>query len=283
MHRLILLPIIAAILILACASEPETFDERLTAGERAFVNGEFFKARGYLLQALNEKPSDRRLLYLLGLTFSRELMYDSAAFYLGRANTLYPDDREINLSLYEAAQNINDWESARAALRVLIATGDPEEDHLEKLAELSLQIEDLPWAHYYYGQLREKEPDNPNRWVQVANTAADLGSLQVAIGIVDGAVEKFGPNESFLANKGIYYAALKQYPKSEEIFRSLISSDSTAIAYRINLASVLASQDDSRKKREALQIYRMVRDALGADVWVDSLIDGLESELGETN
>lgn len=283
MHRLILLPMSAALLILACASEPETFDERLKAGERAFVSGDYFKARGYLLQALNEKPSDRGLLYLLGLTYSRELMYDSAAFYLGRANTLYPDDREINLGLYDAALNVEDWESARAALRVLVETGDPVESHLETLAELSLQMEDLPWAHYYYGQLLEKEPDNPDRWVQVANTAADMGSLQVAMGIVDSAVEKFGPNETFLSNKGIYHAVLKQYTESEEIFRSLILSDSTAIAYRMNLASALASQDDPQKKREALELYRMVHDVLGADVRMDSLIEVLESEIGGTN
>lgn len=283
MHRLILLPLSAALLILACASEPETFDERLKAGEHAFVSGDYFKARGYLLQALNEKPSDRGLLYLLGLTYSRELMYDSAAFYLGRANTLYPDDREINLGLYDAALNVEDWESARAALRVLVETGDPVESHLETLAELSLQMEDLPWAHYYYGQLLEREQDNPNRWIQVANTAADMGSLFVALELLDSAVEKFGPNETFLSNKGIYYAVLKRYPESEDIFRALILSDSTAIAYRINLASALASQDEPQKKREALELYRLAQDVLGADARMDSLIEVLEAEIGGAN
>lgn len=283
MHRLLLIPLIAAILILACASEPETFDERLKAGERAFVGGEYFKARGYLLQALQEKPSDRHPLYLLGLTYSRELMYDSAAYYLGRANILYPDDREINLGLYEAALNIEDWESARAALRVLVKTGDPVESHLETLAELSLQMEDLPWAHYYYGQLLNKESDNPNRWIQTANTAADMGSLFVAIDLLDSAIEEFGPNESFLANKGIYHAVLGQYPESEKIFRSLIVADTTAIAYRINLASALASQPDKQKKREALSLYFLARDVLGADSRLDSLIGVLETELGDTN
>ena len=42
MNRLILILLSAAILILACASEPETFDERLKAGERAYLDGEFF-------------------------------------------------------------------------------------------------------------------------------------------------------------------------------------------------------------------------------------------------
>ena len=281
MYRLIMLPLCAVILILACASEPETFDEQLKAGKRAFVDGEFFKARGYLLQALDEKPSEREVLYLLGLTYSRELMYDSAMFYLGRAVILNPDDREINLGLYEAALNVEDWTTARTALRVLVKTGDPVESHLESLAELSLQLEDLPWAHYYFGQLLEREPENPNRYVQFANTAADFGSLQVAMGILDSAIEKFGPNETFLANKGIYLAVLRQYTESEKIFRSLILSDSTAIAYRMNLASALASQDDPAKKREALEIYRIVQNVLGSDPRLDSLISGLESRLGE--
>ncbi|MDH4035312.1 MAG: hypothetical protein OEV80_16085, partial [candidate division Zixibacteria bacterium] len=171
-------------------------------------------------------------------------------------------------------------EAARAALRVMVETGDPIQSHLEELAELSIQMEDLSWAHYYFGQLMQSEPDNPNRWVQTANTAADMGSLYVAIDLVDSAIAKFGPNESFLANKGIYYAVLHQYTKSEEIFRSLILADSTAIAYRINLASALASQDKPQKKREALQIFRMVRNAVGPDAQLDSLIDVLESEVG---
>jgi tetratricopeptide (TPR) repeat protein len=269
------------LLMLACAKEPETFDELVQAGERAFVDAEYYQARGYLGRAIRQKPSERRLLYLLGLTYSRELMYDSAAFYLGRADVLYPDDREINLALYEAAMNVEDYETARKALRVLVETGDPIEQHLDMLAQLSLQIEDLSFAHYYFRQLLEREPDNPDRYVQVANTAADLGSLQVAMDLLDTAVEKFGPNESFLSNRGTYLAAQKKYAQSEAIFRSLLAEDSTVPAYRLNLASALASQDDPAKKREALRICRELRGILRNEPLLDSTIQILETELGE--
>ncbi len=278
-----LLFVLTVTMMISCAGEPETFDELVKAGERSFVDGDYFKARGYLSGALKQKPSDRQVLYLLGLTYSREMMYDSAAFYLGRADILYPGDREINVALYEAAINCQDFETARKALRALITAGDPIDNHLETLAKLSLEIEDISFAHYYYRELLEREPDNPNRYVQVGNTAADLGSLSVAIEIVDRAIEKFGPNESFLANKGTYLASQGKYSEAEQVFRSLLADDTAAVAYQLNLASVLAEQDKRSKRREALKLFREVRTALRDNRLVDSTIRVLEAELGESS
>ncbi len=278
-----LLFVLTVTMMISCAGEPETFDELVKAGERSFISGDYFKARGYLSGALKQKPSDRQVLYLLGLTFSRELMYDSAAFYLGRADILYPADREINTALYEAALNCEDFKVARKALRTLVATGDPTDNHLEALAELSLEMEDISFAHHYYRQLLEREPDNPNRYVQVGNTAADLGSLSIAIEIVDSAIEKFGPNESFLANKGTYLAAQRKYSEAEQIFRSLLADDTAAVAYQLNLASVLAEQDKRAKRQEALKLFREVRATLGAHRLVDSTIQVLEAEFGKSS
>ncbi|MCK4461104.1 MAG: hypothetical protein KAW46_04835 [candidate division Zixibacteria bacterium] len=278
-----LLFVLTMAMMISCAGEPETFEELAKAGERSFIGGDYFKARGYLSGALELKPSDRQALYLLGLTYSRELMYDSAAFYLGRADILYPNDHEINIALYEAALNGGDFKAAREALRVLVVTGDPMGNHLEALAELSIQIEDISFAHYYYRQLLEREPDNPDRYVQVGNTAADLGSLSVAIEIVDSAIEKFGPNESFLANKGTYLAAQRKYPQAEQIFRSLLADDTTSAAHQLNLASVLAAQDTRAKRQEALKLFREVRATLGAHRLVDSTIQVLEAEFRESS
>lgn len=278
-----LLFVLTVTMMISCAGEPETFEELVKAGGRSFVDGDYFKARGYLSGALKQKPSDRQVLYLLGLTYSRELMYDSAAFYLGRADILYPGDREINTALYEATINCEDFKAARNALRTLIATGDPIDNHLETLAKLSLEIEDISFAHHYYLQLLEREPDNPNRYVQVGNTAADLGSLSVAIEIVDSAIEKFGPNESFLANKGTYLAAQRKYSEAEPIFRSLLADDTAVVAYQLNLASVLAAQDKRAKRQEALKLFREVRATLGAHRLVDSTIQVLEAEFGKSS
>jgi len=268
-------------LLLNCAKEPQTFDELVKAGEKSFTSQDYFKARGYLLQAIKLEPSDKHLLYLLGLTYSRELMYDSADYYLGRANVLYPGDREINTALYEAALNSEDYKTARDALRELVKLGDPLGPHLDMLAQLSLQIKDLPFAHYYYRELLKREPDNPDRYVQAGNTAADIGSLQVALAIIDTAIEKFGPNESFLSNKGTYLAARKKYAQSEAIFRALVTEDSTVPADRVNLASVLASQKDPAKRREALHILKGLNSTLRQQPLVDSTIMVLKEELGK--
>ncbi len=241
----------AVVLVVACAKTPETIEELTKAGERAFVEEDYFQARVYFSEALARKPSDRRLLYMLGTTYHRELMYDSAVFFLRRADLLYPNDRETNLILLEAAAQAYDWELARSALRVLIATGDPESDHLEELARLSLILEDYAYANHYYRKLLEREPDNPDRYIQVANTWAELGYMKEAIAVTDSAIEEFGPQEQFISNKGLYYAVKTDYEASEEIFRSLVAQDSTVFEYHLNLANALVSQEDPKKKREA--------------------------------
>ena len=270
----------AVVLVAACGKAPETTEELTKAGERAFVEEDYYQARLYFSEALAKKPSDGRLLYLLGTTYHRELMYDSAVFFLKRADLLYPNDRETNLILHEAGTEARDWEIARSALRVLIETGDSENDHLDELAQLSLLTEDYAYANHYYRKLLEKEPDNPDRYIQVANTWAELGYMKEAIAMTDSAIEVFGPQEQFISNKGLYYAVKTDYEASERIFRSLLSQDSTVRVYQLNLANALASQNDREKKREAYRIYRDLQTVAGAELRIDSMISVLETELG---
>jgi len=273
-----ILPLLLVGLLLACAEEPETIEEYTKAGERAFVDADYVKAREYLLVALHSKPSDRTLLYLVGVAYQRELMHDSAVFYLKRADLLYPKDREINLELYEACLGAGEWKLARDALRLLVKTGDDESDRLPMLAELSVGIEDFVFAYYYFRQLLERDPGVPDNYIQVANAAAELGSLTVAIAVIDSAIEEFGPKDEFLANKGTYFAAKKDYATSEKIFRALLEHDSTALPYRLNLANALASQASAAKKQEAYEIYLDLQPVVGSNFRVDSMLETLERD-----
>ncbi|MEA3296504.1 MAG: hypothetical protein U9R56_01410 [candidate division Zixibacteria bacterium] len=277
MKKIILLALVG--LLFFCSREPETIEEYIKAGEKSFVDEEYQQARRYFSQALARTPSDRNLLYLMGVAYYRELMNDSAIVYLKRADLLFPNDREINLALYEASISSDDYKNARDALKVLVKTGDPIDSHLDELASLSISLKDFPYAYHYYRQLLKREPENPNRYLQVANTAAEIGSLDISMAVIDSAIEEFGQIEQFMANKGLYHAVRKDYITSEEIFRSLIAKDSTALTYRLNLANVLNSQNSTKKKREALQIYINFRDETGSEQWLDSLISSLEKKL----
>ncbi|MFQ6008233.1 MAG: tetratricopeptide repeat protein [Candidatus Zixiibacteriota bacterium] len=264
-----------------CGQDPKTVEQLQQAGEEAFVNQDYAKARSYLLQAVAKKPSDPQLLYLLGISYQRDYLYDSAFYYLKRAAILYPDDRETNLALYEVAKALGDWKSAIKAIHVLIKTGDASEQYDRELAELNLRNENYHVAYHFYRKLLEREPDNPNHYLIVANLAISLDSVDAALRVIDSAIGQFGQREELQLNKGMYLIAAGKYQESEAIFRSLLAQDSTSTAYKLNLANALASQDSKAKKEEAYQLYQDIKEKVGPKFKVDSLLQALKEELHE--
>ncbi len=266
-----------------CSKEPQTVDELSRAGEEAFDNHEYARARKYLTKAVAQKPSDRHLLYLLGISYQRDFLYDSAYHYLKRLDLLFPDDREVNLRLYKIAKTVKEWKSAIEAIHVLVETGDPGEQYHAELANLNLKIENYKVAYYFYRKLLEVEPNNPNYYLLVANLAAQLDSLNISLAVIDSALERFGDRDEFLMNKGLYLAVKKRYEESEAIFRYLLDKDSSSLPTKLNLANVLATQDDRAKKREALQLYLQIRPVADEVLRLDSMIVTLRKELNIKN
>jgi len=278
--RIGLLVLMATLIVVGCQGEPETLEELTAAGRKAFGESDYHKSRMYFSQAVLQDASNREILYLLGVSYMKEQMWDSATHFLKRVDILHPKDRETNLNLYESAVRAEDHEIAREALRTIIETGDPEEMYLEDLANLSVQMEDYIWANYYARKLLDLQPDKPNSYVYAANTAAEVGSLSVSMEIINGAIEEFGPKPEFLANKGLFFAAQGKHVESEKVFRQLIALDSTVGNYRVNLAHSLASQDDPAKKREALDIYVKIREHYPDPTGLDSVVTRLRTDLG---
>jgi tetratricopeptide (TPR) repeat protein len=266
-----------------CGKEPQTVDELSRAGEKAFYNHEYARARKYLSKAVAQKPSDRHLLFLLGVSYQRDFLYDSAFHYLKRLDLLFPDDREVNLRLYEIAKTVREWKSAIKAIQVLVKTGDPGERYHAELADLNLKIENYKVAYYFYRKLLEEDPNNPDNYLLVANLATQLDSLDVSLAVVDSALERFGDRDEFLVNKGLYLAAMKRYEESEATFRYLLAKDTSFLPAKLNLAHTLATQNDRAKKREALQLYLQLRPVAGEVLSLDSIITALRKELNIKN
>ena len=277
--RKIVLVSLSFIFLGGCGQAPQTVEELQKAGEKAFAQEDFAEARKYFSKAVARKPSDPHLLYLLGVSYQRDYLYDSAFHYLKRVDILFPKDREINLALYDIAKALGEWKSAIKAIHVLVNTGDPSEKYDRELAQLNLSIENYQVAYYFYRKLLRQEPDNPNYYLTVANLATELDSFDIALNVIDSAIDQFGPKDEFLLNKGMYLIAERRYEEAEAIFRSLVAGDSTSQAYRINLANTLASQDDRTKKKEAHQLYLDLKETVGPEFRIDSLIQALEKEL----
>jgi tetratricopeptide (TPR) repeat protein len=271
------------VVLLQCGNEPETLEELTSAGEKAFVDRDYARARKYLSQAVIKKSSDKHLLYLLGVSYARDFLYDSAFHYLKRADLLHPDDPEINKEILPLAKSLGEWKAAIQSIQAFIKNGEPIERYYRDLAELSVKEQNFPVAYIYYRKLLQQEPDDPDVHLQVANLAAHEDSIHVALRVIDSAIERFGEKEQFLLNKSLFLAGARRYREAESLVRSLLLKDSTKISYKLNLASVLASQSDLKKKREAYDIYRELDTILPVtDTLLDSTIAALEQVLGRS-
>lgn len=261
-----------------CGSGPETLAEYEEAGRQAFLNREYVKAKDYLGKAAALESSNREVLYFLGLTYQREYYLDSAMFYLKRADILHPNDREINTVLYPIAVELKEWELAARALMVLVITGDPIEEHRERLADLNAKMGNLVVAYIHARELLKSEPDNPDRYYQVAVLAHQNDSMDHAFEVVNQALDRFGAQKRFLVAKAMILSAKQDHNGAEEILRSILAADSSA-ENKLNLAAVLAENDARSKKEEARRLYIEVRDYIGHLPLIDSMLTELEKDL----
>ncbi|MEK7774568.1 MAG: hypothetical protein AAB305_01630, partial [Candidatus Zixiibacteriota bacterium] len=122
------------LLLASCTKEPETFEELKAAGIKAYTSQRYDEARTFLTKAAQKKSSDRELLYFLAVCYQRDLILDSAFFYIRRADLLFPNDREIASTLYSIAPQVQEWQAAIDAIETLIYTGDPAPQYFRERA-----------------------------------------------------------------------------------------------------------------------------------------------------
>lgn len=266
-------------LVLAACGGKMTSDEYKEAGQKAFLAKNYPEARVNFHKALHEKPSDKELLYYLGMAYRRDQMYDSALVYLKRAQLLNPIDRELNQELLEVATGIQNWEVALSAIQGLIGSGEPASKYYKEQADMWGKLQYPGNAYYWARKALAKDTSDPAIWFMTASFAAQVDSVELALALTDSAVAKFGENDRFTANRATFLSMIGRFEEAERILRDLVKKDSTEAYFRLNLANVLAAQDDLAKKREARALYIAVKDKVGSELKLDSLIAKLDSAL----
>jgi tetratricopeptide (TPR) repeat protein len=257
----------------------KTPEQLRTKGKELFADEKYAEARDYFGKALKSNPSDRELLYLMGVAYRKDQLYDSALSCLRRVDLLYPNDQEINQNLYDVATALEDWAVARSALRGMIDLGTAPKHYWKIMADL-WRRDNHPGNTYNYTKLALiDDPGNIDLWIQAANAAAVVDSGAAALAYIDTAIGRFGPREMLIANQATFLTFVQKYDSAEIILRGLLSKDTTSMQYRLNLAHVLSSQSSKDKKREALTLYKEVAPKVSPEFKVDSLITVLESEL----
>ena len=256
-----------------------TGEDLKKAGQRAFLDKNYKEARDYLIRALHEKPSDKELLYYVGLAYRRDQMYDSALFYLKRAQLFYPTDRELNQELLEVATGLKNWQISLDAIQGLIGSGEPASKYYAEQADLWGKMNYPVNGLFFSRKALAQDTTDPAIWMMTANFAAQMDSVDLALSLTDTAIARFGENDRMTANRATFLSLKGKNVEAEKILRDLEKKDSTNTYYRLNLANVLAVQNDKAKKREARSLYLSVKGKIGNDLKLDSLIAKIDSSL----
>jgi tetratricopeptide (TPR) repeat protein len=260
------------LLALSCSREPKTLDELRAAGQREFNDAHWSVARSYFQKALMKAPSDKQLLYLTGLCYKRESIYDSAVVMLKKADYLYPRDREINIALREVADLDGKWGYAIGAISVLIATGDKIENWYSDLARLSARNNEPLISMFYQRKLQKINHEDQQEWARLISVSLMIDSLPIAQLYLDSAIAKFGMNDELMACKGKVEGSLGHMAEAEKIFRTLYAKNPNLSANKYNLANVLSSAADKTSKMEAIELLRLIPEGERKNYHADSLI-----------
>jgi len=267
------------ILLASCTKEPETFEELKAAGIKAYASQRYAEARTFLTRAAQKKSSDRDLLYFLAVCYQRDLILDSAFFYIRRADLLFPNDREIASTLYSIAPQVQEWQAAIEAIETLISTGDPASQFFRERAMYNKNLGNMYLAVLDFEKAKNIDSTNPTSFLELSSAAAGAESLSYAVAILDTAILKFGVNDRFLSNKAVLLSFQEQYKESESILRDLVARHPESTEFKMNLANTLASQSSTAKKKEALNVFMEIEPSTDPTWKVDSLITSLKEEL----
>lgn len=278
--RLAFLIGLVLLLTVSCSQKDDSPEELMVAGKAAFDNRDYYDARLKFAKAVEADPSGREHLLWLGRTYLRERMFDSAAFFLSRADLLFPDNREILLELYPACRDAMLYQEARRAGEKLLLMRAAGDTLYEGLTEMAVRAGEYMHALYFSQELIKVFPDEAQYYLDAASLAAQNDSAALAVEILSQAVDRLGPKDGLIVNLAVVQVAAGDLASAERNFRLLLTSQPQSVEFKINLANVLSSQEQRSKKQEALQLYQEAIPYLPNGSQVESKIAALRKELG---
>ncbi|WP_213423626.1 tetratricopeptide repeat protein [Bhargavaea massiliensis] len=168
-----------------------------------FDAGRYEEARNCFTKALRIKKNSAHIWYERARCDLQLDRYHQAKRGFAVAISLEPANpqpyRELAL-IYELVHE--DAGAGEATLRKgLEATGNAYL-LLVEMGELGERSKNLEMARSYYTKATEKEPENPEAWVSLANLIKEEGNLDEFFMTMNGLKERFGGSHDFLINGG---------------------------------------------------------------------------------
>ncbi len=274
-----ILILLTALIIIGCGTTKD-LETLKSEGQAALDEGKSDLAISIFREAYNQAPSDRDAIVGLASAFEKALLTDSAYYYYRKAKVLYKSDREVNRKLLQLAPGFKDYDVAFRAIAAMVNTGDNEKLYWPQLAELFYMDKQYHEAAKYYSLMIEDDSSNAYNYLSLAGVLALGQRPDEANKILLKAVEKFGPRPEYYTNIAVNYANQSKFKDAEKYFRLSLELNHDNVPTWINLANVLTAQKSRDKKLEALQIYKTYKDQTPAFYNLDSVIAGLQTELG---
>jgi tetratricopeptide (TPR) repeat protein len=273
--------ILAVIVLTLSCGETENFDALAKDGMAAYQQADYNEAIFKFGKGLHLRPSDRDMLFNIGLAFFKLNLLDSSLVYLHRANILYPVDYAINKELFRLCTLTEDYECALSAVQMMIANGDNDEMFWIPLADLNFFTGNYKLAKKYYQLLINDNPREGRYYWNLSECFSRQNKSHEAIRVLKEAVALLGSNPSAFTQIAANYVVLKEYAQAENYFRQAIKVEPKNVSLWVNLAHSLNEQKNREKKEEALAIYKLYYIDTPEIFRLDSLIKTLEKELGQ--
>ena len=209
---------------------------------------------------------DQRLVFqnTIGIALAKNHQMDKAIFHFKQAIALSPDSVRAHYNLANALVKKKDWDAAIKQYKKVLSIDPAYIDAQNRLKKLSAFHDKLEIAKKKIEKQLLAEPNNPNLYYQ-------LGQLYKSLGMQEKALKNFraaaGLKPNFweaLYEQAIIYAGKKEYDKSIELFKQIISlhsENATTIYY--NIACLYSLQN---KKTDALDWLKKAIDS-GYNNW----------------
>ena len=278
---------IAALILLlmavmaGCGGNSGDVEQMKQQGLNALDAGDYSKAINIFREALKAKPSDRDLLYNLGLSYKKFDIYDSAYTYFRRARVLYVRDREINREIAEMAPAFGDFKDAINAIAVMVASGDNEKIYWPRLAELYYRDKDMYMASRYCRLIIDDDPEQKDFYLYLSQALSQMGQFAESNQTIKDALKRFGPSSEAYTSIAFNYLALDSLDTAVAYLRKSVEVNPDNPTNWVKLALVMAEQNDKSAQKEALEILKKYRDQTPPAYKLDSLIPALEARLGQ--
>lgn len=272
--------VLGILLLSGCLSREDRFARYKQAGEDAFARGEFRLAREKFLGALEFNTSDRDVLYMIGLSYRRDNIFDSAQLFLKRADLYNPGDSAILHELYQTAMVTQSWQVALDAVLSLLHRGEPLEKYIDQMVALYRSLKFPSPVAYYLRQLVDKFPDSLRFRRDLVTVLCELDSVPAANGVLDTAFTHFGEIPPLIATRAEMYVYQNRLEEAADVYRYLLRTDSLyATQYTFFLANTLMLQARPDRTREAITLYQEIKPVFPDQPLLDSLLQVADSLL----